>query len=163
MHLIVRRDNVHARSLYGRIGCKEAPWVLYEPLSEEVYMVAQVSEMDRLIARVWSTPTVWEVEVGECTARLRNEDRTWAQQMYREEHGGRRKWERHHAHQAAHILVWDGSGVGAATGMTRREQHGVASACNARMPRRVAGCTVTQIGTKKMAKGSGVDGLGNAG
>ena len=49
VHLIVRRDNVHARSLYGRIGCKEAPWVLYEPLSEEVYMVAQVSEMDRLI------------------------------------------------------------------------------------------------------------------
>ena len=122
VHLIVRRDNVHARDLYGRIGCSEVPWVLYEPLNSEIYMVAKVSDMVRALTRTWNAPIKWEMETGMSAAQLRDEDQTWVQQMYEEEHGGVRKWAQHHAHQAAHIVVWDGTGVGAAVGAARRQQ-----------------------------------------
>ena len=48
--------------------------------------------------------------------------------MYDEEHGGARKWAQHHTHTAAHILIWDGTGVGAAMGTTRRANVGTRSA-----------------------------------
>ena len=60
VHLIVRRDNAHARDLYSRIGCSEVPWVLYEPLDGEMYMVARISDMARVLARAWVVPTQWE-------------------------------------------------------------------------------------------------------
>ena len=120
VHLIVRRDNVHARALYNRVGFSEVPWELYEPMENEVYMVAQVSNMHRMLVRAWTAPTQWEVETGACTKRLREEDRVWARQMYEEEHGSTRRWTQHHAHQAAHILMWDGTGVGVAVEVARR-------------------------------------------
>ena len=124
VHLIVRRDNAHARNLYDRIGCREAPWVLYEPRDNEIYMVASVADMTRRLAHARRTTMQWEVETGACAAQLREEDRAWAQQMYDEEHGGARKWAQHHTHTAAHILIWDGTGVGAAMGTTRRANVG---------------------------------------
>ena len=135
VHLIVRRDNVHARNLYERIGFSEVPWEIYEPMSNEMYMVAHTSDMTRMLARAWNVPTRWEVEIGACTMRLRVEDRMWARQMYEEEHGGTRKWTQHHAHQAAHILIWDGTGVGVAVGVARRGRE-CAHGTEARVERR---------------------------
>ena len=83
-------------------------------------MVAQISDMARVLARAWVVPTQWEAETGACMAQLRGEDSAWVRQMYEEEHGGTRKWAQHHAHQAAHIVIWDGQGVGAAVGAVRQ-------------------------------------------
>ena len=67
VHLIVRRDNAHARNLYDRVGCREVPWVLYEPRDNEMYMVASVADMTRRLAHARSTTIQWEVETGTCT------------------------------------------------------------------------------------------------
>ena len=74
VHLIVRRDNVHARDLYTRIGFTEQQWALYEPLDTETYMVVRMADMERKLADMTSVHTELEVEVGAGTMALRAED-----------------------------------------------------------------------------------------
>ena len=135
IHLIVRRDNAYARDLYKRIGFNEQRWVLYEPLETEVYMTVGLDDMERRLTRIPGASTVWEVEVGVGTRALRGEDQAWAQQMYEEGHKGGRKWAQHHAHQAEHILLWDGQGVGAATGAKKRVRAATCTEVDAAAPR----------------------------
>ena len=78
---------------------------------------------------------MWEVEIGVGTRALRGEDQAWAQQMYEEGHKGGRKWAQHHAHQAEHILLWDGQGVGAATGAKKRVRAATCTEVDAAAPR----------------------------
>ena len=135
IHLIVRRDNEYARDLYKRIGFDEQRWVLYGPLDTEVYMTVRLEAMERKLTRIPSVSTEWEVEIGVGTRALRGEDQAWARQMYEEGHKGGRKWAQHHAHQAEHILLWDGQGVGAATGANKRVRAATCTEVDVAAPR----------------------------
>ncbi len=52
IHLIVRRDNIHARALYERMGMRIRPWQLYEPDAAEMYMRVSRACMTERVAEV---------------------------------------------------------------------------------------------------------------
>ena len=51
IHLIVRRDNTHARALYTELQFQESAWQLHEPFSHELYMVADTAAMAMAVVR----------------------------------------------------------------------------------------------------------------
>ena len=122
VHLVVARDNVHAKNLYGSLGftpCSTGRVHAMGRESTDEYWAAQAAALG---ARLGSDAagsddgSAWEQEVAESAGHLRPEDRAWATQMYNDAHGSdgqRRTWARDHAQGATHVVLWRGDVLGA--------------------------------------------------
>ena len=119
IHLIVRKDNVHARALYERLGMTVRPWRIYQPGTAELYMVASyerirshAKEIQRCSAGgAHDEMNKWEMETADNAKReLRGVDMQWVRQIYTDVHGsiGRSDdatWSAHCAEEP-HIILW---------------------------------------------------------
>ena len=115
VHLVVARDNAHARHLYESLGftpCTQGRVHAVARDSTDEYWAARV---EVLSARLSSSAVdddasaAWEVEVAERAGHLRTEDRAWAARLYNDAHGcgaRQRSWGRDHAQGAVHVVMW---------------------------------------------------------